>query len=90
MNSKLQKPVIHIIFYLLGLGLLCLAGKFAPTSLAGPGLDLVVLIIMFLSILYLLIIVWFKLRITLLQKIVISLIHLTVISITVFIINIPQ
>lgn len=89
MNSNLEKPIVHVLFYLLGFCLLLLTIKFSPTTLAGPGLDFVLMVIMFLSIIYFLVIVWFKLKVTLLQKIFISIIHLIGVSTIWLFINLP-
>ena len=49
----LKKPLIHILFYLVGYLAFYVAGKIEPTDLAGPGLDIPVLAVFFILILYL-------------------------------------
>lgn len=41
----INNPLIHVFFYVLGLSLFLIATNIAPTNLAGPGLDLLVIIV---------------------------------------------
>ncbi len=50
-----KKPLFHILFYIAGFILLFISNRIDPTSLAGPGLDLVFLLFFAIVILSLLI-----------------------------------
>jgi competence protein ComGC len=61
---------------LLGFLLLYISHKVAPTNLAEPGLDMLVLLLLFISILYLFIRTLVKKSITVLTKIIIAVVHI--------------
>jgi len=85
-----KKPLAHFIFYIVGIILLVTSNKLSPTNLAGPGLDIIVLIILFVSIISLLTLTWFKFQIEVSNKLIISSIHLIGISLIVWFICKPK
>ena len=48
----LKKPLIHCLFYIVGIALLVIARKAEPTNIAGPGLDIPVFVFLFFAILF--------------------------------------
>ncbi len=90
LKKKIENPIFHIVFYLAGLTMLFSSNKIEPTNLAGPGLDLWVLLLLFVGMLYLLIVAWIKKEITILSKIIISIIHILGIAIVIWWGNQPK
>ncbi len=86
----LKKPFPHVIFVVLGFSLLLIAFKLSPTSLAGPGLDLVTLLIFSLGIISLLIVNWFILKLKTTDKIIISTIHFFALLLIFWLMTKPQ
>jgi hypothetical protein len=76
LKSIIDRPLFHIIFYLLGFSLLYFSRKIDPTNLAGPGLDILVLLILLILILYLFTRTLIKKNITVLSKIIITVVHI--------------
>lgn len=70
-----KKPIAHVLFYILSAAVLYFAHKIDPTDLAGPGLDILVLLLLIFAIPTLLI-VSLKKQITRYSKICISIIHI--------------
>jgi len=76
LKRVIDKPLFHFTFYLLGFLMLHISHKVAPTNLAGPGLDMLVLLLLFVSILYLFIRTLVKKNINVLTKIFTAVIHI--------------
>ena len=90
MKSIIERPLFHVGFYLLGFLLLYVSHKVAPTNLAGPGLDLLMLIVFFISIFYLVIMTFVKNNITALSKIIITVVHVLGVAVIFWRMNQPS
>jgi hypothetical protein len=75
-GSLVEKPLFHATFYLSGFALLYAGHRIYPTNLAGPGLDLFVIVVMILCVLYLVIKTLFKRNLLTHLKLFIFLIHI--------------
>jgi hypothetical protein len=90
LKSIIDRPLFHVAFYLLGFLLLYVSHKAAPTNLAGPGLDMLVLLVLFISILYLLIRTLVKKNMTALSKIIITVVHILGVVVIIWWMNQPS
>ena len=73
---QVNRPIFHLIFYLSGILILIGAHKIAPTNLAGPGLDLLVLTILLISSFAIAIKTFSTKHISIRNKIAIGVIHI--------------
>jgi len=90
LKSIIDRPLFHVALYLLGFLLLYVSHKVEPTNLAGPGLDMLVLLLLFIAILYLFIRTLVKKNITVLTKIIITVIHILGIGVIIWWMNQPS
>ena len=90
LKSIIDKPLFHFSFYLVGLLLLYVSHKIEPTNLAGPGLDMLVLLMLFISILYLFIRTLVKKNIIILSKVIITVVHILGVAIIIWWMNQPS
>ena len=85
----INKPLLHITFYLLGYLFLYIAHKVDPTNLAGPGLDMLIFIIFSILIAVLLIKTLIKNAITKSLKFKIVIVHIIGIAVLGWFLNQP-
>ena len=55
-----KSPFLLILYYTVGIGLIWISGHIAPTNLAGPGLDMLALLILAIIFFILFLISFFK------------------------------
>jgi hypothetical protein len=82
MNSKRfqltaldKRPWLHLLFYIFSFGALLLSNKIAPTTLAGPGLDMFVFFAFVLAIVVLVVRSAVQKGVTLVNRLLIICIH---------------
>ena len=80
----IDKPLFHVAVYLLGYLLLYISHKIDPTNLAGPGLDILVLLVLFILILYLFIRTLIKKDISMFSKVIIAVVHILGVAIIIW------
>ena len=89
MKNIIDRPLFQVAFYLPGFLLLYVSHKVAPTNLAGPGLDILVLFVLFIVILYLFIGTLANKNIPVVSKIVILVVHILGIAVIIWWLNQP-
>lgn len=90
MKIKIDIPIFHVAFYLIGFLLLFIAHKIAPSSLAGPGLDMLVLFLLTISILTLLIGTLVTKSISVFSKIAITVVHVLGVAVIIWLMKQPS
>lgn len=88
-KQAIKKPLFHALFYAAGFFLLWVANKTVPTTMAGPGLDMLMLFILVVGMLCTFFIGIIQRGITLLTKVIIVLIHCGGIALLVWWLNQP-
>jgi hypothetical protein len=88
--NMFKKIIAHILFYILSVTVLYFSHKLVPTNLAGPGLEMLVLLLLIFIIPYLVISSWLNHSITFYSKVYISITHFVGICIILWWLSLPS